>query len=90
MSQVFVSSFRGNWRWRPIAAVKFNAQDKLLIPPGVSVKLDGARSCRLLDREVASGSSIYRSLCHCCPQNSRGKCKEELFWAQSNVVFLLD
>lgn len=58
MSLVFASSFRGNWSLRLMAAVKFNAQDKLLIPPGVSVKRDWARNCRLLDREVASGSSI--------------------------------
>lgn len=48
----------GNWGLQPIAAVKFNARDKLLILPGVSVRLCLGRDCHLPGAEVASGSSV--------------------------------
>lgn len=46
--------FRGNWGLQLIAAVKFNARDKLLILPGVPVKLGWARCCHLLGAEESS------------------------------------
>lgn len=58
MVQVSASSLPGRRGLQLIVAVKFNAPDKLLIFPGVSVRPGSARGCHLPGTEVASGSSV--------------------------------
>lgn len=81
--------FRGKWGLQLIAAVKFNAQDTLLILPGVSGRLSWVRLSRAGDRGGFWELRLDESLPP-LPSEQRRELQGRLCWTRSNLAFLLD
>lgn len=82
--------FRGHWGLQLIAAVKFNARDKLSILPGVSARLSPVRPSLAGDRGGFWELCLDESRPPPLPPKQRRELQGILFWTQSHLAFLLD